>query len=106
MLKNVSPVIKNIILKLRNSLNFTKDNEQNLYNLLKETKGNNILIYSQYINMIINSQKIISLISLLDDEKKQKIDNYWGCLSKYEEYSSFFEKELIKDLKRTNLIIL
>ena len=100
-LDKLSPEIKTIILKLRNSLEFTKDNQKNMYNLLKENKGNNIIIYSQYINEVVNTTIINSILNLLEDEKRTKIDNYWRCLSKYEEYSSFFEQELIKDLKKT-----
>ena len=101
ILDKLSPEIKAIILKLHNSLEFTKDNKKNIYNLLQETKGNNIIIYSQYINMIINTTIINNIINLLKNEKKDKINNYWKCLSKYQAYNSFFEKELIKDLKNT-----
>ena len=101
ILDKLSPEIKTILLKLRNSLEFTEDNQKNICNLLKEKKGNNIIIYSQYISNIINTTKINEIINLLKDEPKMKIDNYWKCLSKYEEYSSFFEQELIKDLKNT-----
>ena len=51
--------------------------------------------------MVINTKIINELINYLTEEKKNKIDIYWGCLSNYEEYNSFFEKELIKDLKNT-----
>jgi hypothetical protein len=101
ILNKLSPEIKKIIINLRNSLEFTKDNEKNICNLLRENKGNNIIIYSQYINEIINTTIINDIMNLLKDDKKTKIDNYWRCLSKYEEYSSFFEQELIKDLKNT-----
>ena len=100
-INELSSEIKTIILKLRNSLYFTKNNENNIYNLLNENKGYNILVYSEYVNMIINTKKINAIIKFLNDKKKLKIDNYWSCLSKYEEYSSFFEQELKIDLKRT-----
>ena len=55
--------------------------------------------------MVINTKIINELINYLTEEKKNKIDIQWGCLSNYEEYNSFFEKELIKDLKILDLII-
>ena len=93
ILKKLSPEIKTILLKLRKNINFKKDN--------KENKGNNILIYSQYLNMIINEKKINNLIEYLNEDKKEKINLYWGCLSNYAEYNSFFEQEFTKDLKNT-----
>ena len=101
ILKNLSPKIKSIIIKLRKNISFNGDNKRNIYNLLEEKKGNNIIIYSQYLDNILNSTKIKDLINFLDEEKKDKSYIYWGCLSNYVEYSSFFEQELIKDLKKT-----
>ena len=101
LLNKLTPIIKDIIIKLRKNIDFTHDNKKNIYNLLKETKGNNILIYSQYINLIINSQTIDKLNNNLSEEKRKKVDNFWKNLSKYKEYNTFFEKELIKDLKKT-----
>ena len=101
ILEKLSPEIKTIIIKLRKNINFNEDNRKNIYNLLNEKKGNNILIYSQYLDMVLNSQKIKDLINLLTEEQKKKSYIYWGCLSNYKEYSSFFEQELIKDLKKT-----
>ena len=101
ILEKLSPEIKTIIIKLRKNINFNEDNRKNIYNLLNEKKGNNILIYSQYLDMVLNSQKIKDLINLLTEEQKEKSYIFWGCLSNYKEYSSFFEQELIKDLKKT-----
>ena len=100
--KILSPEIKRIILKLQKNINFGEDNRENIKMLLNENKGNNILIYSQYINEIFNDNiKIKNLINLLGEEKKKEIDIYWGCLSNYNEYNIFFEKEFEKDLKKT-----
>jgi len=100
--KILSPEIKRIILKLQKNINFGEDNRENIKILLKENKGNNILIYSQYINEIFNNNiKIRNLINLLEKDKREEIDIYWGCLSNYNEYNIFFEKEFEKDLKKT-----
>ena len=101
LLNNLSSEMKTIILKLRKNIDFKKDKKDNIQNLLKETEGNNILIYSQYLNIIINSKKINEIINLLNKEKEKKINIFWGCLSNYEEYNTFFEQELTKDLKKT-----
>ena len=100
--KILSPEIKRIILKLKKNINFGEDKRENIKMLLNENKGNNILIYSQYINEIFNDNiKIKNLINLLEEEKREEIDIYWGCLSNYNEYNIFFEKEFEKDLKKT-----
>ena len=101
IIKQLSIEIRQIILKLRNNINFTIDNKKNIQLLLKENSGNNILIYSQYLNMIINQNKMNNLISLLNNPNKSKINIYWGSLSKYAEYNIFFEEEFTKDLKNT-----
>jgi len=100
--KVLSPQIKRIILKLQKNIKFGEDNKENIKMILNESKGNNILIYSQYINEIFNDNiKIKNLINLLEEEKRKEIDIYWGCLSNYNEYNIFFEKEFEKDLKKT-----
>ena len=100
--KILSPEIKRIILKLQKNIKFGEDSRENIKMLLNENKGNNILIYSQYINEIFNDNiKIKNLINLLEEDKREEIDIYWGCLSNYNEYNIFFEKEFEKDLKKT-----
>ena len=100
--KILSPEIKRIILKLQKNINFGEDNRKNIKILLNENKGNNILIYSQYINEIFNDNiKIKNLINLLEEEKREEIDIYWGSLSNYNKYNIYFEKEFEKDLKKT-----
>ena len=93
--------LKNIINQLRDSLNFTNDTKHDIELILKEKTGNNILAYSEYINSIIDTQKINYMKNLLDNNKQNEIDIYWRCLSNYEEYGSFFEKEFINDLRQT-----
>ena len=101
ILEKISPEIKNIILKLRNNIDFTNDTKEDLKLILKENKGNNILIYSQYVNMLIKSKQIDDMIKYFNKDNQDKINNYWGFLSNYEEYNSFFEEEFQQDLKNT-----
>ena len=99
--KILSPEIKGIILNLQKNINFGEDNRDNIKMILNGNKGNNILIYSQYINEIFDdNNKIINLINLLEEEKRKEINIFWGCLSNYNEYNIFFEKEFEKDLKK------
>ena len=93
--------LKNIINQLRDSHNFTNDTKHDIELILKEKTGNNILAYSEYINSTIDTQKINYMKNLLDINKQNEIDIYWRCLSNYEEYGSFFEKEFINDLRQT-----
>ena len=79
--------IKTIIIKLRNNISFNENNKKNIYNLLKENKGNNIIIYAVYLNIILNSETIKDIVNLLNEEKKEKVNIYWGCLSNFIEYS-------------------
>ena len=39
------------------------------------------------------------MINLLNTEKKDKINHYWGVLSNYQKYNEFFEEEISKNLK-------
>ena len=93
--------LQNIIGQLRDSFFFSQDTKENIKLILKKEIGNNILLYSNYINAIINNNKIYYLANFMDFYKQGEIDAYWRCLSYYEEYNSFFEKEFIKDLKQT-----
>ena len=93
--------LNNIIHKLQDSFNFSNNNHDNIKLVLEKNTGNNILVYSEYINAIINNQKINYLLNFMDYNNQSKIDIYWRCLSHYEEYNSFFEKEFRKDLKKT-----
>ena len=77
------------------------DDKVNIELLLKENNGNNILVYSQYVNMMIKANELNAIFKLLNKDSQNKINKYWGCLSKYVEYDSFFEKEFQKDLKNT-----
>jgi hypothetical protein len=69
-ISNLSPEIIDIMIKLRNSLNFTKNKKNDIYNLLNEEKGYNILAYSEYVNTIINTKNINNIIKFLNDKKK------------------------------------
>ena len=100
--KILSSEQKRIIKKLQNNIKLGEDNRENIKMILNENKGNNILIYSQYINEIFNDvNEIKKLINLLEKKKKEEIDIYCGCLSNYNEYNIFFEKEFKNDLKKT-----
>ena len=101
ILEEIPPAIKNIILKLQNNISFKDDNKEDIKLILEEKNGNNILIYSQYVNMLIKSKQIDDLIKYLNKDNQNEINRYWGCLSNYEEYNSFFEEEFQKDLKNT-----
>ena len=101
ILNKLPSEIKDIIINLRDNISFTENDKNNICNLLKENKGNNIIIYSEYLNLVLNSKKIKDIINILNEKQKEKINIYSGSLSNYIEYSSFLEKELIKDLKKT-----
>jgi len=92
--------IKDIISKFNENVHFTgDDDDKNLSLMIKEKKIINILIFSEYLTLkSIDSKKIKTLLNLLG-EKKKDLENYWRCLSSYEEYS-YFEEQLKNDLKK------
>ena len=69
--------------------------------MLKEKSGNNILVYSEYINMIMTKNKTKRLLYLLEKTKQEKIKLYWNKLSKYENINLLFEKDFKKALKES-----
>ena len=76
MMKMISPNIQEIISKLKNEINYTEDIKDNIRFLLEEKKGNNILTYSQYLNMIVNEEIIDNLFKALDAYYQSKITSF------------------------------
>ena len=98
---NINEELKKIIKQLRDSFNFSGDKKEDIKLILNKEKGNNILVYSEYINSVIDNEKFNYMKNFLDNNKINEMDKYWRCLSNLEEYNSFFEKEFKNDLKQT-----
>ena len=96
-----STEVLNIILSLKNDIEFKDNLLEDIKGVLKEKSGNNILAYSEYVNKIMTIMKIKTLLYLLTKEKQEKIKLYWNKLSKYEDINKFFEKEFLSALKNS-----
>ena len=73
--------------------------------ILKEKEGNNILEYAKYIDSIIKSDEIETLVNIYNLEQKEKICKFLNKLFVYEKYNSFFEEEFTKIQLESTLII-
>ena len=81
-----------ILQKFKNNIHFIGDS-----NYVSQA---NILTYFKFLNNINLEPKL--LIEKYFNENqiiKDKIENYWKCLSKYEEYNNNFEDIFFRDLK-------
>ena len=96
-----STEVLNIILSLKNDIEFKDNLLEDIKGVLKEKSGNNILAYSEYVNKIMTIMKIKTLLYLLTKEKQEKIKLFWNKLSKYEDINKFFEKEFLSALKNS-----
>ena len=98
--------IKNIILELKegiNLINFSNDSKKNIKAQLEETKGNNILSYSNYISSLkIKKKEIENLINeLFGENKKKDILDFWSILSKYQTFNALFERDFNKAIEKS-----
>ena len=90
--------LKDQIIKIKENIHFTGDCKHNL----NENNTYNILNYSHYLNSLFNlkiQEILISIISTINQEKKEYILDYWSSLLKYSEYNFNFENQFRKDLK-------
>ena len=101
-IKNISE-IKNILLNLKDGIEFTNDAKKNIKAQLSEKNGNNILDYSNYINSLkITKKDIENLINkLFDSNKINNIKKFWSELSKYQTFNEDFERDFNKALEKS-----
>ena len=96
-----SQEIKKIISDLRIGLKEKENTKEDIKANLEETQGNNILVYSNYINSIISDKIINQLLLLLPKNKQNEVKKQWSLLSKYQDFSKLFEEELFKAIERS-----
>ena len=96
-----SQEIKKIISDLRIGLKEKENTKEDIKANLEETQGNNILVYSNYINSIISDKIINQLLQLLPKNKQNEVKKQWSLLSKYQDFSKLFEEELLKAIERS-----
>ena len=96
-----SQEIKKIISDLRIGLKEKENTKEDIKANLEETQGNNILVYSNYINSIISDKIINQLLQLLPKNKQNEVKKQWSLLSKYQDFSKLFEEELFKAIERS-----
>ena len=96
-----SQEIKKIISDLRIGLKEKENTKEDIKANLEETQGNNILVYSNYINSIISDKIINQLLLLLPKNKQNEVKKQWSLLSKYQDFSKLFEEELFKAIEKS-----
>ena len=101
-IKNISE-IKNILLNLKEGIEFTDDTKKNIKDQLSDKNGNNILDYSNYINSLkITKKDIEDLINkLFNSSKVDIIKKFWSELSKYQTFNEDFERDFNKALEKS-----
>lgn len=79
----------------------TNNPEKDIYQLLSQTNGNNILTYINYLKEVISTKEIKNLINLLDKNEQKQVKAYWSILSKYQDFNLLFEKDFSKMIEKS-----
>ena len=96
-----SPEIKEIVSELRKDMKIEEDPEEDIKSNLKETSGKDIISYTKYVCSIISDQDIDNLLSLIGENLRNNIKNYWSILTLYEKFNKSFGQELFKIIKNS-----
>jgi len=101
-IKNIfSEKILNLLDQINNNIHFIEENSIKL----ESKKTYDIIHFSNYLDKLISDLDInfnnftCLLTSILKDEQKNEIDQYVKTLLYYDEYNSFSEPQIIKDLE-------
>jgi hypothetical protein len=101
-IKNIfSEKILNLLDQINNNIHFIEEDSIKL----ESKKTYDILHFSNYLDKLISDLDInfnnftCLLTSILKDEQKNEIDQYVKTLLSYDEYNTFFEPQIIKDLR-------
>ena len=104
-IKNINLItskeIREIVLELRKDLRLEESPEDDIKSNLKETNGKDIISYTKYVCSIISDQDINNLLSLVEQNLRNNIMNYWSILTMYEKFNKYFGKELFKAIKNS-----
>ena len=92
---------REIILNMKNEIQFKGDLKEDIKGLLQNKSGNNILEYSSYVNSIINNNNIEYFVNLLKKEGQNKVKEFSIDLSRYQEFNALFENDFIKALENS-----
>ena len=96
-----SKEIQKIIFDLKLRLKMKENPDKNIKLNLEEIQGNNILVYMNYINSIIDDNTINHLLNLFPTKEQNEIKKFWGILLKYQEFNKLFEVELYKAIDKS-----
>ena len=80
--------------------NFIK---QNIKDVLNKICGSNIINFSNYVDEIIDSNKLNKILSLLEKEKLTEMLDIKNRLSRYNKYIKLFNKEFEKSKRKSYL---
>ena len=93
--------IREIIKELQKGVEMTENPQKDIKESLSQKNGNNILTYINYLNEIITTKVIWTLIFLFDENKQNEIINLWSILSKYQDFNILFEKDFSKIIEQS-----
>ena len=93
--------IREVIQELSEGIKMTGNPQKDIKESLSQKNGNNILTYINYLNEIITTKVIWTLIFLFDENKQNEIINLWSILSKYQDFNILFEKDFSKIIEQS-----
>ena len=100
-IRELSENLSWIIEILKNGYIFIGDPKEGIAKILNKLNGCNIINFSKYVDETINFNEVNNLISRLDQNSINEIENIKNCLSKYNEHIKFFEKEIDRAKKNS-----
>ena len=94
--------LRNIIYELKGNIELKIDKLLNIKIYTKENFERNLISYANYIYLIIGENEINLLLNLLNEKIINEIFEFQKILSIYEQYQSFFEKDLTLALEKSH----
>ena len=96
-----SKIIRDIVIELKKGIKLEEDPQKDIKSNLTNSDGGNILSYSNYVSSMINDQEINNLLNLVEPSLQKHTNRYWSILTKYEEFNTNFEEELLNAIKNS-----
>ena len=99
--KITSEEIKTIISNLQEDMDLSDNPQKDIKANLSQKAGKNIMTYINYIKGVIKEKETKEIIELINNNKKDKIMDYWSQLSKYEDFNQLFEDDFKEAMKNS-----
>ena len=100
-LKNLDELTYSILTILSKGY-IAQDNQQkNIQEILNKLKGSNIINFSNYVEKVIDTNRINKILSLLTKNEYLQFNDIRSRLSKYNKYMKLFDYELKNAIKKS-----